>query len=161
VLVGKVQVDIERFCTVPNMHFLGQRPHAELPHYSRGFDVAVIPHKINELTRHMNPIKLREYLAAGLPVVASPLPEVRTFAPEVRVAEGVDGWLEALETAIRDRSPAADRGRSSVVADEDWSVRVRRIRRILECMKASGQDKQVVLPRRRSLMTLSESPVTR
>jgi glycosyltransferase involved in cell wall biosynthesis len=132
VLVGKVMTDVERFRDVPNMHFLGQRPHGELPHYSKGFDVAVIPHKVNELTRNMNPIKLREYLAAGLPVVSSPLPEVRAYEPEVRIADGIEGWLEALEGAMADRSPEADRGRSAMVAGEGWSVRVDTILRELE-----------------------------
>jgi glycosyltransferase involved in cell wall biosynthesis len=143
VLVGKVQTDVSRFRDIPNMHFLGQRPHAELPHYSRGFDVAIIPHKITELTRNMNPIKLREYLAAGLPVVSSPLPEVRAYEPEVRVASGVEGWIAELERAIADRSKSADRKRSALVAGADWSVRVDAIVRAIEALPAS--------PRRRSV----------
>ncbi len=153
VLVGKVQVDVGRFRDIPNMHFLGQRSHAELPHYSKGFDVAVIPHKINELTRNMNPIKLREYLAAGLPVVSSPLPEVRAYEPEVRIAEGVDGWLAALERAIADRGPEADRRRSAMVADEGWSVRVDTILRELDRTYAAREgraweERSAVLPPR-------------
>jgi glycosyltransferase involved in cell wall biosynthesis len=127
VLVGKVQTDIGRFRQQANMHFLGQKPHAELPHYSRGFNVATIPHKINDLTRNMNPIKLREYLAAGLPVVSTPLPEVKVYEPEVRIAEGADGWVAALEKAVADRSPENDRRRSAMVAAEGWPVRVRTI----------------------------------
>lgn len=126
-LVGKVQTDIERFRAIPNMHFLGQKPHGQLPHYSRGFDVAMIPHKINELTLNMNPIKLREYLAAGLPVVSSPLPEVRRYEPAVRVAKGADEWVAALENAVADRSLENDRRRSEMVASEGWAVRVRTI----------------------------------
>jgi glycosyltransferase involved in cell wall biosynthesis len=135
VLVGKVQTDVERFRPIKNMHFLGQRPHAELPHYSRGFDVAVIPHKINELTRNMNPIKLREYLAAGLPVVSSALPEVRAYEPEVRIADDADEWIVQIERAVDDRSPEADRRRSGMVAGEDWSVRVESIRREIDDLK--------------------------
>jgi glycosyltransferase involved in cell wall biosynthesis len=138
VLVGKVQVDVSRFRPLANMHFLGQRPHAQLPHFCRGFDVAVIPHKINELTRNMNPIKLREYLAAGLPVVATPLPEVRAYQPEVRVAAGVDEWTVALEKAIADRGPEADRRRSRLVAHEDWSVRVETISQSLDRLRPKG-----------------------
>jgi glycosyltransferase involved in cell wall biosynthesis len=139
VLIGQVQVDIDRFRTVSNMHFLGRRPHAELPYFARGFDVAVIPHKLNELTRNMNPIKLREYLAAGLPVVASPLPEVRMYEPAVRVAQSADEWLKALDAAIRDRSPEADRRRSALVAEEDWSVKVRSIRSALNGLRGSNR----------------------
>lgn len=135
-LVGKVQTDLARFRSVPNMHFLGQKPHAELPHYSRGFDVAMIPHKVNTLTLNMNPIKLPEYLAAGLPVVASPLPEVRRYEPEVRVAQGVEEWVTALELAMADRSAAADARRSALVASESWAVRVQTI--VEELRKLEG-----------------------
>lgn len=132
VLVGKVQIDVARFRSIKNLHFLGQRPHAALPHYSRGFDVAMIPHKITELTINMNPIKLREYLAAGLPVVSSPLPEVRAYEPEVRIADGVEEWIAQIDRAIADRSPEADRRRSDLVAHEDWSVRVAAILREID-----------------------------
>lgn len=137
VLVGKVDVDVSRFESVSNMRFLGAKPHAELPHYSRGFDVAIIPHKVNELTRNMNPIKLREYLAAGLPVVSSPLPEVQVYEPEVRTAVGVEAWLAALEAALADRSADADQRRSELVAGEDWSVRVQNI---LEAVRHARPD---------------------
>jgi len=66
-------------------------------------------------------------MAAGLPVVSSPLPEVDAYAPEVRTAVGVDGWITALEAAVKDRSLEADQRRSEMVSDEDWSVRVRSI----------------------------------
>jgi len=78
----------------------------------------MIPHKINELTLNMNPIKLREYLAAGLPVVfSSPLPEVRRYEPAVRVAEGADGWIDALEKPL-----PIDLLRMTI-DDRRWSVR--------------------------------------
>jgi len=122
------------------MHFLGQRPHADLPHYSKGFDVAVIPHKVNRLTLNMNPIKLREYLAAGLPVVATALPEVRTYEPEVRIAQGLKEWLAALEKASGDRNPDLDRRRSALVAGEDWSGRVKSILENLGCQNPLPSD---------------------
>jgi glycosyltransferase involved in cell wall biosynthesis len=133
-LVGKVQTDVRRFRAIPNIHFLGQKPHAQLPHYCRGFDVAVIPHKINELTLNMNPIKLREYLAAGLPVVSTPLPEMKAYQPAVRMASGVEAWIAALKQALADRSLEADRRRSQLVAGEDWSVRVQTITRSFDTL---------------------------
>ena len=98
----------------------------------------MIPHKINELTVNMNPIKLREYLAAGLPVVATPLPEVRRYEPGVRIAQGVDGWIAALEQALKDRSAEADQRRSALVAGEDWSVRIATI--VREMQKVAGAE---------------------
>lgn len=51
----------------------------ELPGYSKGFDVAILPFPISEVTLHANPLKVREYLAAGLPVVSTPIPEVEVL----------------------------------------------------------------------------------
>jgi glycosyltransferase involved in cell wall biosynthesis len=59
-----------------NIFFLGEKDYQDLPHYLKYFDVTLIPFKINELIKSVNPIKLYEYLAAGKPVVSTPLPEV-------------------------------------------------------------------------------------
>jgi glycosyltransferase involved in cell wall biosynthesis len=132
IFVGQTDTDVSRFAALPNMHFVGQRPHEALPSYCRSFDVAVIPHKINELTRSMNPIKLLEYLAAGLPIVSSRLPEAVLYAPHVQCAEGVDEWISALSAAIADRGAESDRRRSQRASTEDWSVRVATILDALE-----------------------------
>src|SRR5262249_34487752 len=63
-----------------NVHFLGHRAYSELPGYCKAFDVALLPFLRNELTENANPLKLREYLAAGLPVVATDIPEARALA---------------------------------------------------------------------------------
>ena len=132
VFVGQAECDISRFHSLPNMHFVGRKPHADLPAYCRSFDVAVIPHKLNDLTRSMNPIKLLEYLAAGLPVVSSPLPEADAYGDDVRCAQTVDEWIAALSAAIDDRNATSDARRSRLASGEDWSVRVATILDALE-----------------------------
>src|SRR5439155_9087354 len=69
-----------RLRALPNVHFLGRKPYAALPGYCKAFDVALLPFVKNELTENANPLKLREYLAAGLPVVATDIPEARALA---------------------------------------------------------------------------------
>ncbi|MDY0169842.1 MAG: glycosyltransferase [Thermoguttaceae bacterium] len=88
VLLGGSTVDLAAYRPIANMHFLGPKPYADLPAYCRGFDVGLIPFKLNALTRAVNPIKLREYLAAGLPVVSTPLPEVERYAQWVKKGSG-------------------------------------------------------------------------
>src|SRR5262249_39293502 len=90
-LIGKANVDTSALRALPNVRLLGQKPYATLPAYCRAFDVGVIPFRVDELTVRANPLKLREYLAAGLPVVSTDLPEVRKYAGLVRLAAGVEG----------------------------------------------------------------------
>ena len=71
---------LARSADLPNVHLLGQKKHDELPAYCKGFDVGMIPYRIDERMTFVNPLKLREYLSAGLPVVSTPVPEVRRYA---------------------------------------------------------------------------------
>lgn len=127
VLIGGARVDLTRLEGFSNVHWLGRKPYAELPRYCKGFDVALIPFAINELTRHVNPIKLREYLSAGLPVVSSPLPEVTYYRDHCTVAETPEAFLAAVEEASAGDSQARRRARSEAMSGETWEQKVREL----------------------------------
>jgi len=86
--------------------------------------VGIIPFKVNELTRNINPIKLGEYLSAGLPVVSTYLPEAKFYGDQVFVARGHDEFVSKLEQAIREDSAEARRRRSDSMRGETWEARV-------------------------------------
>ena len=131
-LLGKATVDTGALRALPNVRLLGQKPYAALPAYCRAFDVGLIPFRIDELTVRANPLKLREYLAAGLPVVSTDLPEVRKYAGLVRLAGGPEGFIEAIEAALADRNEPADRARVAAMQSESWEARVEQISELLE-----------------------------
>jgi hypothetical protein len=83
VLIGAADVDVARLSACSNVHALGPKAFAELPAYAAHFSVGIIPFVVNELTRAVNPIKLREMLSAGCPVVSTALPEVERYAGKV------------------------------------------------------------------------------
>lgn len=124
-LIGKAMVDTSRLEKMPNIHLLGRKPHAELPSYCKGFSLAMIPHQVNELTRHMNPIKLREYLSAGLPVVSTALPEVSFYPDHCVVAKSYEEFDQAAREAIRSDNPAGRAARSADMRHETWESKVR------------------------------------
>jgi glycosyltransferase involved in cell wall biosynthesis len=132
VLVGKATVETSSLRELPNVHLLGQKPYETLPSYCRAFDVGLIPFRIDDLTLKANPLKLREYLAAGLPVVSSDLPEVRKYADLVRLASGADGFIAAIEQALGDRSETAARARVEAMKHESWEARVEEISELIE-----------------------------
>jgi glycosyltransferase involved in cell wall biosynthesis len=131
-LVGKVQTDLGAVARLPNVHRLGQQPYTALPAYCRGFDVGLIPFRMNELTLRVNPLKLREYLAAGLPVVSTPLPEVVRYNGLVHIAVNEAGFLGAIDAALTERSPEYDRRRVEAMRGESWEARVSDMSDVLE-----------------------------
>lgn len=134
VLIGKAQTDVSRLRSRPNIRLLGQKPYAELPAYAAHFDVALIPFVQNELTLAVNPIKLREYLSAGLPVVATALPEIRLFAgnPRVWLASEPAAHVEGVRRFLSgDRDAAARRSAAREMAGESWAGRCASMARLV------------------------------
>jgi glycosyltransferase involved in cell wall biosynthesis len=118
-------VDLSSSRSQPNLHFLGRRPYETLPAYCRHFDVGLIPFKVNELTRAVNPIKLREYLAAGLPVVSTPMPEVALYKHLIEIADS-PLEVEAALARLLNRPPRREE-RMDAMASECWPAKVSRI----------------------------------
>jgi glycosyltransferase involved in cell wall biosynthesis len=131
VLIGKATTDLAPVRRLKNVHLLGQKSYAALPAYCRGFDVGIIPFRQNELTVRANPLKLREYLAAGLPVVATPLPEVMRYAPFVRLAEGPHAFATEIEAALGETSDADASRRMDSMRSESWDARVAEIAAVI------------------------------
>ncbi len=132
VLIGKIAVDAEQkvkiLDEVPNIHFLGRKPYAELPSYCKGFDVALNPFAINELTLAANPLKVREYLAAGLPVVSTDIPEVRVL-DDCLVGTSHDDFIAKIDHALAHPKPRHEV--SDAIAHESWEAKIEELRAIM------------------------------
>lgn len=127
VLIGRVAVDVSALRQYPNVHFLGRRPHHQLPAYCKGLAVGLLPQKVNDLTLHMNPIKLREYLCAGLPVVATALPEVNHYRDHCYIAQNYQEFESAIADALRNDSPQRRLQRNQAMRAETWELKVRQV----------------------------------
>jgi glycosyltransferase involved in cell wall biosynthesis len=130
-LIGQQLDDVGPIAGIANVHLLGRKAHAELPAYCKGMRVGIIPYLINERMKFVNPIKLREYLAAGLPVVSTPVPEVCRYERWCAIAEGGAEFVAAIERALADDSPARRRERSASMEVETWPARVAEVTRIV------------------------------
>ena len=135
-LLGQALADVSAVQGLPNVHLLGRKPHADLPAYCKAFDVGLIPYRIDERMRFVNPIKLREYLSAGVPVVSTPVPEVVRYAHLCAVADGVDATEAAIAAALADGGPARRRARSDAMRSETWAARVAEVSRIVDDIAA-------------------------
>ncbi|MEP6898414.1 MAG: glycosyltransferase [Rhodanobacter sp.] len=123
-LVGHAAINVSALRALPNVVLAGARPYAELPAWSKAFDVAIIPYRQNRQVENANPLKLREYLATGRPVVSVGNPEINKFARWVRIAEGREAFLAELDAALREETPEAMAARLGAVADQSWDNRV-------------------------------------
>lgn len=126
VMLGPVvKIDPASLPRLANIHYLGQKPYAELPAYLSGWDVAWLPFARNEATRFISPTKTPEYLAAGRPVVSTSIRDVvRPYGERglVRIADAAPDVVAAMEAAMQ-RTPeeAARRERADTyIADMSW-----------------------------------------
>ena len=111
VFVGPVvKVDPNELPKRSNIHWLGQRPYERLPEYVKGFDVCLMPFALNSATEYINPTKTLEYMAAGKPIVSTPVWDVvRNFTPIVEVATSSE-FVYAVSTAMHMESSRLEAG---------------------------------------------------
>jgi glycosyltransferase involved in cell wall biosynthesis len=141
VVIGKATTDVSGLSQLPNVRLLGRKPYAELPAYAKAFDVALNPFLINELTLNANPLKVREYLAAGLPVVATPIPEVEVLG-QCRIGRDRDSFLREIAEALKDPGPKDER--SEAIRHESWEARVEEICERLAQLEPGGRRRLAV-----------------
>lgn len=123
-LVGHAAADVGELRSLDNVLLAGPQPYPTLPQWAKAFDAAIIPYRLNRQVANANPLKLREYLATGKPVVSVRNPEIEKFSQWVRIADDREGFLQALERALAEDSPQAAAERIAAVADQTWDRRV-------------------------------------
>ena len=136
VMVGPVDArvgEVEKLKGVQNIHLLGKRPYSDVPGLITGFDVCIVPFKVNDLTDLSNPIKILEYLACGRPVVCTPIAAARPFGDVISIAERAD-FVAAVENALIYENEAKRVIRQSRVRESGWDAMVERLERQLETL---------------------------
>ena len=126
-MIGRLAVDSARVKNLPNVVFTGPKPYRTLARWARVFDVAIIPYKRTRQVLNSNPLKLREYLATGKPVVGVPIPETLHFGDCVRLAASPEEFLAAIENALSSDSPEDAQRRMAAVAHMSWDARVEEV----------------------------------
>jgi glycosyltransferase involved in cell wall biosynthesis len=122
--------DLSPLDQAPNIHMIGPRLADDLPQVLRGADVGLIPYAINDLTRSVFPMKVYEYLAAGLPVLATPLPALDGVDAIETIASAED-LVSACERELEFDTPECRRERSRAAASHSWEARIEEIERAL------------------------------
>jgi GT2 family glycosyltransferase/glycosyltransferase involved in cell wall biosynthesis len=117
--------DAARLLDLPNVHYLGSCAHAEVPGFLAGFDLGLIPNRVSQFTASLNPLKAYQYLAAGLPVLATPVGVPRELASAVTVVADAAALIGAAEALLAQTGAAAAAARRELVAGDTWDARAK------------------------------------
>ncbi|MEK6374718.1 MAG: glycosyltransferase [Acidobacteriota bacterium] len=138
---GPVMADVKRLASYPNVRLIGSLPHADVIRHTVHFDAGILPYVRNVFTAYIMPAKLKEYLAAGLPVVSTTLPEVVRFAEEhpgmITFADDAAGFVAALRAAVASNTREAAARRMAVARTFDWSEQISRMSELIEAALAA------------------------
>lgn len=124
VLVGGCSLP-EGWCTLPNVHLLGRKPYEEVARYMAAADVLLMPWNDSDWVRACNPVKLKEYLAVGRPIVSTWFHELDAYGDLVRVARGSEEFERAVRAALEEAfDPEPGRAR---VREATWTAHARQV----------------------------------
>ena len=129
VMVGGCSLP-DGWCGLPNVHFTGRKPYDEIASYMAAMDALIMPWNRSEWIKNCNPIKLKEYLAVGRPVVSTDFPALDPWRDLVHIASDAEAFAGAIQSALdRPRGDRADVLRRLSV--ETWDAKAGDVRRAL------------------------------
>ena len=135
VLIGPDERARKALKPARNLFLLGSRPYHELPIYLQHANVGLIPFDVvhyENLVRSIHPLKLYEYLACGLPVVAVDWDELRWLKSPARLTHTQSEFVESIRQSLA--TPPDKTSLKRYAADKDWSLIVRQLIEILDCL---------------------------
>jgi glycosyltransferase involved in cell wall biosynthesis len=124
VFVGDVSTEINELRARKNVWLLGQKPYGQIPHYGKCFDVAIMPWRQNRWIEGCNPIKLKEYLALGKPVVSTPFPELEQYLDVVYRAKTPEEFAQHIRHALAKNGKEQIAARRKKVETSSWGSKV-------------------------------------
>ena len=134
----------ERLSQFENVELAGAHPPKELPNWVSQMDVGLIPFQRNLQTHAIYPMKINEYLAAGLPVVSTNFADLRVFGSVISVCPDADSFMTAIETSLTQTDPVSVQQRVALARANSWENRGRRFAEVLEQVL---QQKSILSPR--------------
>ena len=108
----------------PNVSFLGLKAYELVPRYIRHFDVCMVPHKVNEFTDSMDPLKLYEYLACGKPVVSTPVNGTESFGNAIYLARDSGAFSGSIERALEEDDDERKARRKQKARERSWTAAI-------------------------------------
>lgn len=121
IVIGKHDVDVSRLTRERNIVMLGRRPYHQLPSLLKGMDAGLVTFKNSAVSVASNPLKAREYLAAGLPVISTSIPELKRLGL-CHVAGNTREFIACIEAVLATGAGPSEL-RSASVRKDSWEAR--------------------------------------
>jgi glycosyltransferase involved in cell wall biosynthesis len=138
VFVGRVVAPPEPLLGLSNVHFLGKKPYENVPQYGIRFDVAILPWKQNWWTFYSNPIKIKEYLALGLPIVSTAFPEALHYKDVMYGAHTAKDFTAGIREALAGRPVGTVESRRARVSEDTWERATLRIAKKIQELESQN-----------------------
>ena len=132
----------------PNIHWLGYKSYEELIYYASYFDVGIIPFKQNDMTAAVNPIKMWEYMAMGIPVVTTALPEAQKYCEELYYSSGRQEFINNVRLGLKQENWVKCERRMTLAQENSWKARAEKMLiAIKEGLRRNGvRDQELPIP---------------
>lgn len=136
VITGRIvdKAMAERFEKYANVELRGSRKPEQLPAEVASFDAGMIPFVCSDFTRNIYPLKINEYLAAGLPVVMTNFAQLDEFADIASVADSKEAFVQQLRDVLAEDNPQLRKDRAHFARQNSWENRVETLELVLEKM---------------------------
>jgi glycosyltransferase involved in cell wall biosynthesis len=137
VLLGQVRVHQQKEAwralqMLPNVYHLGPVEVSQVPHYVKGFQVGLMPYLQNCHAEYISPLKLYDYLAAGLPIASLDIPAAREFSQYIHLTDNPRSFAQAVRAALADTTPERYQARRNVAAQHTWEARVEQLSDLIQ-----------------------------
>ncbi len=136
-------VDVSALVSLPNVLLTGEIPFEDVPAKLATFDVCLLPLREIDFAYYCSPIQVFDYLAAGKPVVSTPVGQLEGWRGLVHVARGADAFIESIATALGQRTSLHALERREFAARNSWDVRIAQVVEALSSIGVSLDDDSV------------------
>ncbi len=132
VFIGRSSIDCSLLTEHSNVVMIGQRPYEQIPHYGKCLDVCIMPWRQNRWIESCNPIKLKEYLSLGKPIVSTPFPQSATCTDLIAIATIADEFASQVRSSCDEIDPAQKEKRRGFAEQYSWHTQCMRVIRLLQ-----------------------------
>ena len=129
VIIGRVYANVKKLRDIKNIYFINEIKHSQLPSFIKGFDVGIIPYKVNDFTNSVYSCKLNEYLSMGIPVVSTNLKETNIYNKNhnniIQIGNSYEKFNEKINYNLKNNTKFKITNRILAAKKNSWESRLK------------------------------------